>query len=350
MARKSRGVRVGPEWLAAEGPGYPLVLSSRARLARNLEGLPFPAASGEEDLERARGMVLEAVSRRVAEERDWQVKFAEELTRDQLEILTEEYMTSMSFGDRPAGRALALRPEDGRSVVVNDEDHLRIQAVLPGSQFTKAWEIADRIDSQIESELQYSFDQQLGYLTASPSNVGTGLRLSAMLHLPALVITGDIAKTIAALGQAGIYVRGLYGEGSGVTGNLFQVANRQTLGRTEQDIVALLDMVVRQVADNERTARKMVHKESPLELADRVYRALGVVERARRIHFYEALELLSLVKLGAEMEVLPVKDFNMMTVAVGISPYHLRRGMAPEAGDDEIDAERAPALRRLLDL
>ena len=327
-----------------------MVLSCRARLARNLEGLPFPHAAGEEDLERARGMVLEAVARKVSRERDWEIKFAEELSRDQHAFLAEEHITTPMFGERACGRAVAIHPGNGRTVVVNEEDHARIHAVLPGSQFAKAWKTVDRIDNRIESEVRYSFDKRLGYLTSCPSNVGTGLRLSAMLHLPALVISGDIARTVSALGQSGIFVRGLYGEGSGVTGNLFQVANRYTLGRTEEDIVSNLDSVVRQVVDKERTARKMMLRDAPVALEDRVYRALGVVERARRMCFFEALEILSLVKLGVELELLPVCDFNLLEVGASVCTCHIKKVIGAEADDEEVDNERAPYLRRILDL
>ncbi len=332
------------------GPSYPFVLSSRARLARNLEGLPFPIACGEEELERARGMVLEAVSRRVSEDRDWPVSFAEELSKNAIEMLAEDHVTGVSFSDRPAGRAVAMARDNGRSVIVNDEDHLRIQAVLPGAQFARVWKAVDEIDSMIEREVQYSFDQNTGYLTSCPSNVGTGLRISAMLHLPALVISGEIGRTIRALGQAGIYVRGLYGEGAGVVGNIFQIANKRTLGRTEEFIVSNMDMLVRQVVDNERTARKMLARDEPLDLADRAYRSLGVIERCRRVSYYEALELVSMVKLGVETEVLPVGDFDMLEVAGGIGPYHLREKLGGDAAEEEVEVERAVHLRRMIGL
>jgi len=295
-------------------------------------------------------MVLEAVARKVSKNLDWEVRFAEELSHEQHAMLAEEHMTTPMFCERPGGRAVAIHPGRSRTVIVNEEDHVRIHAVLPGGQFAKAWKAADRIDNQIEKEVRFSFDKRLGYLTSCPSNVGTGLRLSAMLHLPALVISGEIARTIAALGQSGIFVRGLYGEGSGVVGNLFQVSNRYTLGRTEEEIVSSLDLVVQQVVDNERTSRKMMLRDAPLELEDRVYRALGVVERARRMCFFEALELLSLVKLGVETELLPVADFNMLEVGASICPYHIKQVIGAEAEEEETDNERAPHLRRLLDL
>jgi protein arginine kinase len=347
---RSKAPKAEADWLRDKGPGYPLVLSSRARMARNLEGLPFPIAAGEEELERARGMVLESVSRRVAQDRDWNISFAEELSRNMLEVMAESHLTGPSFADRVQGRAIATGPSDGRSVMVNQEDHVRIQAVLPGAQFSKVWKAADEIDSLIESEVQYSFDQKYGYLTSCPSNVGTGLRVSAMLHLPALVITGEVGKTTSALAQAGVYVRGMYGEGSGVAGNIFQISNRQTLGRTEDFIISNMDTIVRQVVDNERTARKMMLREDPLDLADRAYRALGIVERCRRVGYYEALELISLVKLGVDTEVLPVNEFNILEVGVVAGPFHLREVLGGEAVEEEIDRERAVALRRMLGL
>jgi protein arginine kinase len=327
-----------------------MVLSSRARLARNLEGLPFPCTAGEDDLERARGVVLEAVARRVSSERDWDIRFAEELSRDELGIMAEEHFISTSFGESSQGRAVALSWQDGRSVTVNEEDHVRVQAVLPGAQFMKAWRAADKIDNNVEGEVQYCFDQKLGYLTSCPSNVGTGLRVSAMLHLPALVTTGEIARTISALGQAGVYVRGLYGEGSGVAGNLFQISNRQTLGRTEEFIVQNMDVIVRQVVDNERTARKMMLRESPLGLSDRVFRSLGIVERAKRMGFFEALELISHVKLGVEMDIIPIDDFNILEASVGIGSAHLKKLLGGVAEEEDIEKERAVRIRRMLDL
>lgn len=339
-----------PPWLGLKGPGYPTVLSSRARLARNLDGMPFPPASSEGEREKARGIVLEGVSRGIAGDRDWDVRFAEEFSRDELQYLAEEHLLSPSFGNQASGRAVAISWRDGREITVNEEDHVRIQAVLPGAQLHRAWEEADGLDSLLEKEIQYCFDQKLGYLTACPSNVGTGLRVSAMLHLPALVTTGEIAKTISALGQAGMYVRGLFGEGSGVAGNLLQVSNRQTLGLTEESSISRLDAVVSRIVDNERTARKVMLRDSRLEVEDKVYRALGVIERARRMYFFEALELLSLVKLGVEIEVLPVREFNIMEVGVAACPFHVRLHTDEDATDDDIDRERPVLLRRLLGL
>jgi len=169
-----------------------------------------------------------------------------------------------------------------------------------------------------------------------------------MLHLPALVTTGEIARTIPALDHAGIYVRGLYGEGSGVAGNLFQISNRRTLGLTEEEIVSHVESMVTRVVDNERTARKMMLRDSPVESSDRVYRALGVAERARRMFLYEALELLSMIKLGVEMDLLAVEEFSILEAGVAVSPYHVRRFLDGDIEEEDVNRERAAQLRRVL--
>ncbi|MDD5748627.1 MAG: hypothetical protein PHP64_06245 [Actinomycetota bacterium] len=338
------------EYLKKEGPGYPFVLSSRARLARNLDGVPFPQAANEENLEIARGMVLEAVAEAVSPQREWSMFFGEELSRDELEMMTEERLISRGFAEQPRGKALAVYFGAGEGIVVNDEDHARIQAVLPGAQFMKALENADKIDGKLESEVQYWYDHKLGYLTSCPTNVGTGLRVSALLHLPALSITGEIAKTIAALGARGIFVRGIYGEGTGVAGNIFQLSNRKTLGVKEEEIASTIDAVVKLVVEKEKTSRKVILREQFIETADRVSRALGVIERAKRMFFFEALELISLVKLGIELELLHIKDFNILHVGAAISPYHIRRELEKDTSDEDVNTKRAPILRRMLDL
>ncbi|MBN1289022.1 MAG: ATP--guanido phosphotransferase [Actinobacteria bacterium] len=348
----SKGNPVGActDWLSNKGPGYPVVISSRARTARNIDGLKFPTVAAPDELEKARGIALEVVSRCVAEDRDWNISFAEELSPEDLGYMVEEHLVSGAFAGDIEGRAIASDWKEPRSVLVNEEDHIRIQAVLPGAQFKNVWKVVDELDSIMDREILYSFDPGMGYLTSCPSNAGTGLRISAMLHLPALVITGEIAKTISALGSAGIYVRGLHGEGSGVAGNIFQISNRRTLGESEESIVSYMEYTVQQIVDNERTARKMMLRDSEIELSDRVYRALGIVERARRLYYQEALELVSQLKLGLDLDILAIKEFYMPQVEVSISPHHMTELTGVDVDSEAIDRERAIYLRRLLDL
>lgn len=338
------------DWLSKRGPGYPEVISSRARIARNIDGLKFPTVADPEELEMARGIVLEVVSKCVANDRDWNVRFGEELGQDDLGYMVEEHLISTVFTQDITGKAIASDWQEPRGVLVNEEDHIRIQATLPGSRFMETWDVVDGIDSILDKEIMYSFDPRMGYLTSCPSNAGTGLRISAMLHLPALVITGEIAKTISALGSAGIFVRGQHGEGSGVTGNIFQVSNRRTMGESEESIVAYMDHAVQQIVENERTAKKMMLRDSEIELSDRVYRSLGIVERARKLHYREALELLSQLKLGVDLGLLPIKEFSLPQVSVSVSPYHIVEKTGADLESETIDIERAIFIRRLLDL
>ncbi len=348
--RKNKYFSVHPQWASEKGPGYPVILASRARLARNIEGIPFPPAADEEDLERVRGMVLESVARRVVDDEEWDIKFAEELSREHLSLLAEQHVISRSFVEKTRGRAIAARWVSGRGVMVNSHNHVKIFAIIAGAQLMKAWELADKIDSSIERDVVYSFDQRLGYLTSSPVDVGTGLRVSTMLHLPALVITGEIGKTVLALGQSEIVVRGMHGRGTGVSGNLFVMSNKRTLGLSEKDIITHVESISRKVAENERTARKILIQESKLAISDRVFRALGVLERARKLEFLEAVELLSLVKLGVDMEILPVADFSIVDAVMRVGNSHLKALKGLELEEEELDRERAIHVRRILDL
>ncbi len=348
--RRNKFFTVRPEWASQRGPGYPVILASRARLARNIEGIPFPPAADEDELERVRGMVLESVARRVADDEEWDIKFAEELSRDQLLLLAEQHLISRSFVEKTQGRAVAARWISGRGVIVNAQNHAKIFAIFAGAQLMKAWEVADKIDSNIERDVVYSYDQRLGYLTSSPTDVGTGLRVSIMLHLPALVITGEIGKTMLALGQSEILVRGMHGRGAGVSGNLFVISNKRTLGLSERDIIAQVETVSRKVAENERTARKILLQEYKLDISDRVFRTLGVLERARKLEFLEAVELLSLVKLGVDMEILPISDFNLVDVVMRIGNGHIKALKGFELDEEEVEKERAVHVRRILDL
>lgn len=348
--KKNKFFFVRPEWTLQKGPGYPVILASRARLARNIEGIPFPPVADEEDLERVRGMVLESVARRVADDEEWDIKFAEELSRDHLLLMAEQHFISRSFGDKTRGKAIAARWVSGRGVIVNAQNHAKIFAILAGAQLMKAWELADKIDSSIEQDVVYSFDQRLGYLTASPVDVGTGLRVSIMLHLPALVITGEIGKTVFALGQSEIVVRGMHGRDTGVSGNLFVMSNKKTLGLSERDIIAHVESISRKVAENERTARKILIQENKLEISDRVFRALGVLERARRLEFLEAVELLSLVKLGVDLEILPIADFNIVDAVMRVGNSHIKALKGFELDEEELEKERAIHIRKIMDL
>jgi len=230
--------------------------------------------------------------------------------------------------------------------MVNEEDHLRIQALMPGLQLAAAWELADKVDDALEQYLPYAFSEQRGYLTACPTNVGTGLRASLMLHLPALVSTGQINRIIQAVGRFGLVVRGLYGEGTQALGNIFQFSNQVTLGHTESDIIQHLINVTRQVIDQEREARQMLLRRDKMALEDRVARAYGTLAHARVVSSQEALQLLSDVRLGIDLGILDgLKPEILQELLVAIRPAHLQMRTGRELSPAERDVLRAALIR-----
>ncbi len=337
-------------WVRKSGPEHPYVLSTRARLARNIEGFIFPPAARKEELERVRDVLLETAASRLPAEEDWDVKYVEEIPRLELALMAEERLVVPGFGQEGRGQGVVLRWKEGESVMVNEEDHLRINVILPGVEFMKAWKIADKLDSRVEEEIQYCYDDRWGYLTSCPTNAGTGLRVSAVVHVPGLVMSGEWNMVVMGLGRVGIDLRGIFGEGSPFAGNLVQVSNYSTLGIDEEEILREVERATRQVVEREKTARKVIAKESETELSDSVNRALGILERAQRLYYYEALGMLSLVKLGVELEMLPVKEFSLMDVSVSIAPAHLRYQLGSGVEEGDVDKHRPRMVRRLLGL
>lgn len=300
-----------PEWVRAEGEAGDVVVSSRIRLARNLKGFTFPPFSNDEQLAAVVQLVREAVVRKSP------FKFlpliqVEELTPNQRLILVEKHLCSPQFVEKPRQRILVINEAQSISLMVNEEDHLRIQAICSGFALDQAWEFANQVDDFLEERLDYCFDESCGYLTSCPTNVGTGIRASLMLHLPGLTIVDQIRQVLSALTQLGINIRGLYGEGTESLGNMYQISNQVTLGHSEEDLINNLKSVCRQVIEQERAVREALLKESKLQLEDKLCRSYGILSQARIITTQEALKLLSDVKLGVEMEILP--DINKASI------------------------------------
>ena len=292
-------------WMTGTGPQNDIVLSSRIRLARNLEGTPFPHRSDAAALERVMQLLRQSVADLTGQgEGQYMFVELEKLQPLERSVLVEKHIISPNHIQAPAHRALIVRQDAAVAVMINEEDHLRIQCMQPGLDLEKTLALAHKVDNILESRQTFAFHEQAGYLTACPTNVGTGLRASVMIHLPALVITKQMNHVIQAVTQIGLAVRGLYGEGSDAVGNVFQISNQLTLGQDEQEIVANLATVVKQVVDQERAARKTLLKEAHLMLSDRVWRAYGVLRYARSISGQEALQLLSEVRLGIDLTII----------------------------------------------
>ncbi|KYH31402.1 protein arginine kinase [Neomoorella mulderi] len=339
------------KWMEGSGPQADIVISSRIRLARNLKGMPFPNLMNEAQevkVIRQVGQAIRApgVFQAVGELR---LQTLRELSPVERQILVEKHLISPDLAEGKGEKAVVLRDDEAISIMVNEEDHLRLQCLLPALMLHEAWRLADAADDALENELDFAFDQERGYLTACPTNVGTGLRASTMLHLPALVLTKQAGQVLTALTKVGVAVRGLYGEGTEAHGNIFQISNQITLGRSEEEIINNLSAVTVRLADQEREARELLRKQNRWQLEDRVGRAYGVLTNARILTSQEALQLLSDVRLGVEMKILRGLDQRLINqLMVRIQPAYLQFTAGKEMTPFERDVRRAAMVRELL--
>lgn len=338
-------------WMEGTGPHSEVVLSSRIRLARNLDNLPFPGRMSEEEAAK----LIQAAEEGVREVNLIGVPSKVELYRladttplDR-QILVDKHLISPQQSKEAHAKAVAVSADQSISIMVNEEDHLRLQVLAPGLQLQEAWRIASMVDDALEQRLQYAFDQQLGYLTACPTNVGTGLRASVMMHLPALVLTQQAGRLFNNLSQLGLVVRGLYGEGTEAAGHIFQISNQNSLGKAEEEIIANLDAIAQRVIETEEQARQHLYREMRLQIEDRVSRAYGLLSNARMITSEEAMRLLSDVRLGIAVGALPPISYQALNeLMVAMQPAFLQRTEGRELNPLERDIKRAELIRSRL--
>ncbi len=343
--------RAESRWMEGTGPHADVVLSSRIRLARNLDDLPFPQRMSEPDTER----LLQAAEAGVREinlvgfpSRVELYRLADTTPLDR-QILVEKHLISPQQSKEVMAKAVAISEDEAISIMVNEEDHLRIQVLASGLQLQEAWRVASQVDDALEQRLQFAFDEQLGYLTACPTNVGTGLRASVMMHLPALVLTQQAGRLFHNLSQLGLVVRGLYGEGTEAAGQIFQISNQTSLGKAEEEIIANLEAIARTVIDTEEQARRHLYGEMRLQIEDRVSRAYGILTTARMISSEEAMRLLSDVRLGVALGVVPKIDYRILNeLLVAMQPACLQRQAGRELNPLERDVRRAALIRARL--
>lgn len=334
-------------WMAGTGEASDVVVSSRVRLARNLEGNPFPQrlepAAAESILVRTENVIYRWPG-------GWEVIRLGELTPLQLRVLVEKHLISPGHAQNPAHRGLALNEDETEAIMINEEDHLRIQALQPDLDLVGTWSRSAELDDRLEQDLDFAFDADLGYLSACPTNVGTGLRTSVMVHLPALTYTRRIGPLLGGFAKMGLAVRGLYGEGTEPAGHLFQISNQVTLGRTEAEIIRSIESVARQVLDAERAAREYLLEEGPERLQDRVGRAWGILLGARILSGEEAMRLLSDLRLGVEMNLVDgVSRKTLSELLVITRPGFLERSAGREMERMERDVQRANLVRERLE-
>lgn len=289
-------------WMSEEGPNSDIVLSSRIRLARNFEKYKFPTVFSHEEAKFIISEMEEILAKGGLEKYGpMELLKIDELQPLQKRVLVEKHLISPLLAEESPHGACLVTENEEVSIMINEEDHLRIQCLFPGLQLTEALQAANEIDDWLETYIHYAFDEERGYLTSCPTNVGTGLRASVMMHLPGLIITQQMNRIVPAINQLGLVVRGIYGEGSEALGNIFQISNQITLGKSEQDIVEDLQSVVSQLISQERSAREALRKTSNIQLEDRVFRSYGILTNSRIIETKEAARCLSDVRLGIDM-------------------------------------------------
>jgi protein arginine kinase len=342
----------GLGWLDASGDHADIVLSTRVRLARNLQGHAFGPRARVNDREAVLEQVRGAKSQVAQLGASTLVNLPALDTRSRRILLERRLISRELLGDAagPArGTAVVLSGRQPLSVMVNEEDHLRLQSLVSGLRLQDAWKLADRLDEEVGSSVPYAYHHEFGFLTSCPTNVGTGLRASVLMHLPGLVLTKEITKVLHGLGQVGLTFRGLYGEGSEVVGNFFQVSNQTTLGKSEEDLVDHLDQMVRRVIQFEAHFRQVLLRDARAVTEDKIWRAYGLLRYARTLSFEELMNLLSAVRLGACLKLLPgLRVYTLNKLMIFTQPAHLEQAAGRDLPPQESDAHRAAYVRRVL--
>lgn len=339
-------------WMSEKGPDSDIVLSSRIRLARNIDSLRFPSIMSNEEAMTVLDTFEQSFSNRsFGNVGTFELLKMNELQPIQKRVLVEKHLISPYLMEESTLGGCLLSENEEVSIMLNEEDHIRIQCLFPGLQLKEALDLAMELDDWIEEKVDYAFDEHRGYLTSCPTNVGTGLRASVMMHLPALVLNQQMNQIISAIHQLGLAVRGIYGEGSEALGNIFQISNQMTLGKSEEDIVDDLISVVKQLIAQERSAREALYKTSPHQLEDRVYRSYGTLKYSRIIQSKEAIQCLSDVRLGIDLGIIKNVSRSILNeLLVFIQPGFLQQYSGGALRPNERDVRRASLIRERLQI
>ena len=335
-------------WLADSGPDDDIAISTRIRLARNLKDTPFPIAAPENILKKS------VLAVQLASEKSNKLKnpfFMEMQNLNDLDraILFERRLISLDFSVRPRCSALIVSKQEDLSVMVNEEDHIRMQAIHSGLQLLNVWDRIDKFETSISSQIPFAYDQNLGFLTSCPTNVGTGMRASVMLHLPGLALANQVQPLIHGINKLGLAVRGIFGEGTDNLGNLCQISNQSTLGESEVDIIKRLEMVISQIINHEKNARSKLLETSKNLLLDNIGRAYGSLKYSYIISSKEALNSLSMLRLGVDMGVIKTVDIHTVNeLFILAQPAHLQKYAGKALSQKERDEIRASLIREKL--
>lgn len=333
------------EWLKGTGPNSNIVMSSRVRLARNLSGFSFFNWAKPDEKKKILAIIKEAIekSKFLKKSLFFKIKDLAEIDR---QFLVERHLMSPEHIIDPEYKGLAIDDKEIVSVMINEEDHLRIQILQSGFNVIEAWRMCDEIDTDIGKRLSYAFSERWGYLTACPTNTGTGLRASVMLHLPALVMTNQIGKVFQAISKLGLTMRGFYGEGTEAVGNFFQISNQVTLGRSETDLIDKIGSIVDKLVKREESTRNILIMKNKEELVDKIWRSYGTLKSARIITSSETIRLLSDIRLGVDMAIITGMAKNQINeLFILIQPAHLQKIEGKLLTPDQRDYKRADLIR-----
>ncbi len=321
-----------------------IVITSRIRLARNLKNYKFPIYMTESES----NSVINEIYNAVSKHENYKLTYMKDLSDVKKNSLIENHIISPALANKRNEGAFLLSPDGKTSVMINEEDHIRIQTIEDGLSLKECWKLSNEVDDIIEESVDYAFDRELGYITACPTNIGTGMRASVMLHLPALSITNQIDKLLYGVSQLGVAVRGVYGEGTKSIGHLYQISNQGTLGASEETLIDKINQIVMQIIDKEKNTREHLMKNNYDDLEDDFYRAYGLLTNARKMTVDEAMKLLSLIKLGSEMGITPmVKGKNIYQLMIWIQPNNIST-IDAELSPKDRDKKRAEIIRREL--
>jgi len=337
------------EWLRGTGPHSNIVMSSRIRLARNLSKVKFPNRATKKELTQ----VLETVEAAIKEIDYFKTATLfrmNELDSVDKEFLIERHLMSHEHATNPEGKGLIISQEEILSVMVNEEDHLRIQVMQSGLNLEETWKIINTIDDNLSTKLDFAYSPNWGYLTACPTNTGTAMRGSVMLHLPALVMTKQINKVLSAIAKLSFASRGFYGEGTHARGNFYQISNQVSLGHAEEDIIQNINGLIRQVIEQEEQARQSLAVQNKAVLVDKIYRSLGILKNAHIITSQETIELLSMVRLGIDLGIITEVDRRIINeLFITIQPAHLQKFESKKLSASARDTRRASLIRGKLE-
>ena len=336
-----------PDWMDGSGELSDIVMSSRVRLARNISGFNYSGVILTSEEEQVRNEVMSILDRDEVSE-DMTCLEVDSLRQYEKTCLLEKHLVSSDLLARSRMANVIVSDDLRHSIMINEEDHLRFQSISSGFDLERAWKKAEELERLVGGGLEYDFHQKFGFLTSCPTNTGTGLRASVLIHLPALVLTKEIQKVLRGITQIGLTFRGLYGEGSEVVGNLFQISNQVTIGKSEKELVDHLVRITTEIVGHERNARGILFKDAGHYIQDKVWRAYGILEHARTMSSDEVMNLLSAVRLGISMKL--IKDLSVSTVnrmLICSQDAHLEVAASRTIDPAQRDVNRADVVRSL---